>query len=303
MMPWITLQRLLCSSALRWPSSPAAGSCGKSCSTTPVRLPPGFTRKASLRRGSDAIHATCSGAIITPDSPLVQDFNVRFVLRQVSRPPSSPSPSTLLPQEKPYERSLDTPTSVPIPSTPLRIVTYHLVIISTPPGMEHQPSPDYMLDDQQGQQHTQQQPQHSPQQGSLSSFANLSATPSLSWLDAPASGHPTLLPLQHQKNNLTQFGSLSHAHPVRPIYTPSTLHTPSNIIHEKRPIKRLLPRAARRRHGPAVVLAEPLQYVVVHHVFLIDLGLNASEHLLRQRSAQNPSNASRWSRRSRWWPA
>jgi len=91
--------------------------------------------------------------------------------------------------------------------------------------MEHQRRPGYVLNCQQGQQQTQQQPQHPPQQGRLSSFAMLSATPSHSQPDAPASGHLTFPLLQYQNDGHAQSGSPSYAHFGNKIYTSPTAHT------------------------------------------------------------------------------
>jgi hypothetical protein len=83
---------------------------------------------------------------------------------------------------------------------------------------------------QQQQQQQQQPPQHPPQQQpGLSSFGSLSATPGHSHSqqqDSPASGHPTLPPLQGQNGGYAQFGSMSYAHPGSQSHTPTTPHTP-----------------------------------------------------------------------------
>lgn len=78
----------------------------------------------------------------------------------------------------------------------------------------------------QGQQGQQQSQSQSSQQPGLSSFGSLSNTPSHSQQDSPASGHPTLPPLQGQNGGYAQFGSISYAHPNSQTHTPPTPHTP-----------------------------------------------------------------------------
>jgi hypothetical protein len=101
----------------------------------------------------------------------------------------------------------------------------------TEPGQQQQPASQQS---QQGQQFKSEQPQqqsqqsqHPPQQQpGLSSFGSLSATPGHSQQDSPASGHPTLPPLQNQNGGYAQFGSMSYAHPGSQSHTPTTPHTP-----------------------------------------------------------------------------
>lgn len=91
-----------------------------------------------------------------------------------------------------------------------------------PPAQQAPPGQPY-----KSEQAQQQQSQHPTQQPGLSSFGSLSgATPTHSQHDSPASGHPTLPPLQNQNGGYAQFGSLSYAQPGSQNHTPPTPHTP-----------------------------------------------------------------------------
>jgi len=98
----------------------------------------------------------------------------------------------------------------------------------TEPGQQPTSQPGQQPQQQfKSEQNQQPQSQHPPtQQPGLSSFGSLSATPAHSQQDSPASGHPTLPPLQNQNGGYAQFGSLSYAHPGSQTHTPSTPHTP-----------------------------------------------------------------------------
>ena len=100
----------------------------------------------------------------------------------------------------------------------------------TEPGQQQPASQPGQQSQQQfkSEQNQQPQSQHPPpqQHPGLSSFGSLSATPAHSQQDSPASGHPTLPPLQNQNGGYAQFGSLSYAHPGSQTHTPPTPHTP-----------------------------------------------------------------------------
>ena len=98
----------------------------------------------------------------------------------------------------------------------------------TEPGQQQPASQPGQQSQQQfkSEQNQQPQSQHPPpqQQPGLSSFGSLSATPAHSQQDSPASGHPTLPPLQNQNGGYAQFGSLSYDHPGSQTHTPPTPH-------------------------------------------------------------------------------